>query len=92
GIVLLNIGSTAIIIRCSGAATAASADPLFRRFVACTHSLGMIAGPVIGSLLSLALGPVGLSGGALVTVTTGCLALIFAVTPRRRHNASRVAA
>ncbi len=51
-IVLLNIGSTAIIIRCSGMASARSEDPLFRRFVACTHSGGMILGPVTGSILT----------------------------------------
>lgn len=77
-IALLNIGSTATIIRFSGRATATSTDPLFRRFVACTHSLGMIAGPVIGSLLSATFGPQSLGGGALLALAAGCLTLLVA--------------
>ncbi|MBT2187286.1 MFS transporter [Sphingobium nicotianae] len=76
-IVLLNIGSTAIIIRCSGMASAASQDPFFRRLVACTHSGGMILGPVIGSILTSAFGDAGLLGGAIVTISAGCVALIL---------------
>lgn len=48
-IVLLNIGSTAIIIRCSGIATGLGLNTRFRVFVAATHSLGMSAGPALGS-------------------------------------------
>jgi hypothetical protein len=77
-IVLLNIGSTAIIIRSSGVASARSADPLFRRLVACTHPGGMILGPVAGSILTTFLGDAGLLGGAIVTITAGCLALLLA--------------
>lgn len=81
---LLNIGSTATIIRFSGLATAAGGgSPLFRRFVACVHSLGMIAGPVAGSLLSDALGQQGLVDGALVALTGGCFALLIAAAPDR---------
>lgn len=82
---LLNIGSTATIVRFSGLATAAGdSSPLFRRFVACVHSLGMIAGPVAGSLLSDGFGPQGLVDGALVTLTGGCIALLVAAAPRDR--------
>lgn len=81
---LLNIGSTATIIRFSGLATAAGGgSPLFRRFVACVHSLGMIAGPVAGSLLSDGLGQQGLVDGALVALTGGCFALLVATAPDR---------
>jgi len=77
-IVLFNIGSTAIIIRCSGLATARSLDPLFRRLVACTHALGMILGPVTGSVLTMTLGDKGLAGGAIVFILAGCVALLLA--------------
>lgn len=77
-IVLLNIGSTAIIIRCSGIASARSEDPLFRRLVACTHSGGMILGPVIGSILTAAFGEAGLLGGAITTISAGFVALLLA--------------
>ncbi|MEH3048142.1 MFS transporter [Sphingomonas adhaesiva] len=75
-IVLLNIGSTAIIIRCSGAAAAASDDAVFRRFVACTHPLGMIAGPLAGAGLTALAGVSGLAGGALASLACGCGALL----------------
>lgn len=77
-ILLLNIGSTAIIVRASGAAAAAGNDPLFRRFVACTHPLGMIAGPVLGSILTASSGASGLQAGALAAIAVGCLALLIA--------------
>jgi len=77
-IILLNIGSTAIIIRASGLATAAGGDPLFRRFVACTHPLGMIAGPVLGALLTQISGSAALEGGALATLACGSGLLLFA--------------
>ncbi|PZU58544.1 MAG: MFS transporter [Sphingobium sp.] len=77
-VLLLNIGSTAIIIRCSGAATAASGDPLFRRFVACTHPLGMIAGPVLGAVMAGAAGRPGLEAGALSVLVAAMAALLFA--------------
>lgn len=82
---LLNIGSTATIIRFSGLATsAADGSPLFRRFVACVHSLGMIAGPVAGSMLSDGFGAQGLVDGALATLACGCIALLVAALPRGR--------
>lgn len=85
---LLNIGSTATIIRFSGLATTAGGDsPLFRRFVACVHSLGMIAGPVAGSMLSDGLGPQGLVDGALVALIAGCIALLIAGMPG--HSGTR---
>jgi predicted MFS family arabinose efflux permease len=84
-VILLNIGSTAIVIRCSGLASASSSDPLFRRFVACTHGLGMIAGPLIGSLVSLVMGMEDIGGGAVVTLTAGCLALFYASAQEREE-------
>lgn len=77
-IVLFNLGSTAIIVRTSGLASAASADRLFRRFVACVHSLGMIAGPVLGGLATWVFGGPGLLTAAVLAITVGCLALVLA--------------
>ncbi|WP_288456633.1 MFS transporter [uncultured Sphingomonas sp.] len=78
GILLLNIGSTAIIIRCSGAASAAGDGALFRRFVACTHPLGMIAGPLLGAALVGIAGSAGLVAGAVGSLALGCAALVVA--------------
>ncbi len=77
-IILLNIGSTAIIVRSSGLASAAGRDGLFRRFVACTHPLGMTLGPVAGSLASLAFGAGGLLYAAVTAILSACLLLAFA--------------
>lgn len=77
-IVLLNIGSTALIIRCSGLATATSADARFRTLVACMHSLGMIAGPLAGSALLAMLGNRGLLVGAAAILLMGLGAVIYA--------------
>ncbi|CAN5384419.1 hypothetical protein BH10PSE13_BH10PSE13_10940 [soil metagenome] len=93
-VVLLNIGSTAIIIRCSGMATARARCIRFRRIVAATHSLGMILGPVAGSLLTSAWGTIGLVVGALLTLMSGCIALLLAAAwtrpflpiPARKHG------
>jgi predicted MFS family arabinose efflux permease len=88
-IILLNIGSTAIIIRSSGSATAAECDPLFRRFVACTHPLGMITGPVLGALLTQVSESTGLVGGAFTALAVGCVLLLFAhqkARGRERHS------
>lgn len=78
GILLLNIGSTAIIIRTSAGATTAGSSPLFRRFVACTHPLGMIAGPVAGAILTETAGRTGLQDGAIAALAIGSLSLLFA--------------
>lgn len=77
-IVLLNIGSTAIIIRCSGLATATSTDSRFRTFVACTHSLGLIAGPLLGATMMAWFGPSGLLGGVIFALAAGLAAVILA--------------
>lgn len=77
-VIFLNIGSTAMVIRCSGAASAKGGTALFRRMVAASHSLGMIAGPVIGATLAALLGPEGLASGALGTFGGACLALMAA--------------
>lgn len=75
---LLNIGSTAMVIRCSGAASEQGGTALFRRLVAASHSLGMIAGPVIGATLTYALGMHGLAIGAICTLSAACIALYAA--------------
>lgn len=75
-IVLLNIGSTAIIIRCSGLAAVRSTNSRFRAFVACTHSLGLIAGPLLGSAAMLL--PTGLLGGLLLALSMGLGAVVVA--------------
>ncbi|MCT2401464.1 MFS transporter [Novosphingobium mangrovi (ex Huang et al. 2023)] len=77
-IILLNIGSTAIIVRSSGLASAASKDSLFRRFVACTHALGMILGPLAGSVATGLFGHAGLLSAAVLAIATACLMLLFA--------------
>jgi hypothetical protein len=85
-VILLNIGSTAMVIRCSGLASASSNDTLFRRFVACTHSLGMIAGPVLGSILSDAAGPPALQAGAALTLGAALASLGLAALWKRAAN------
>lgn len=75
---LLNIGSTAMIIRCSGAASERGGTAFFRRLVAASHSLGMIAGPVIGATLTYTLGMHGLAIGALCALSAACIALLAA--------------
>ena len=77
-IVLLNIGCTAIITRTSGLASAASKGDLFRRFVACTHALGMILGPLTGSVVTALFGPASLLIAAICTITLACLLLLYA--------------
>ena len=84
-IILLNIGSTAIIIRCSGLAVATSANRRFRTFVAGMHSLGLIAGPVLGSVMILVFGPAGLLAGLLLALSAGLGAVIWAA--RAAHAA-----
>ena len=79
-IILLNIGSTAIIIRCSGRAAAASTDSRFRTFVACTHSLGLIAGPVLGTIMMSLFGPMGLLAGLLFALSAGLGAVVWAIS------------
>lgn len=81
-IVALNIGSTAIIVRTSGLASAASRDAWFRRFVACTHALGMILGPLVGSLASGLFGDSGLLAAALCAIAAACLMLVIAQSAR----------
>lgn len=77
-VILLNIGSTAIIIRSSGMASARARGARFRRIVAATHSVGMILGPVCGALLTSAWGNGGLAMGTLATLSSGCIALLLA--------------
>ncbi len=77
-IVALNIGSTAIIIRCSGLATATSTDSRFCTFVACTHTLGLIAGPLLGSVMMAWFGTAGLLGGVIFALAAGLAAVVLA--------------
>jgi len=77
-IILLNIGSTAIIIRCSGLAAATSKNQRFRTFVACTHSLGLIAGPALGTLMMMVWGSSGLLAGLLFALAAGLGSVIWA--------------
>lgn len=74
-IVALNIGSTAIIVRASGLASGASLNGFFRRFVTCTHSLGMILGPITGSFATMMFGNIGLLSAAILAIASGCLLL-----------------
>jgi hypothetical protein len=95
-IILLNIGSTAIIIRCSGLAAATSTNPRFRTFVACTHSLGLIAGPALGGAMMALFGPAGLPAGLAIALSGGLGAIAWAVfaasQSRRPHQPDRIAA
>lgn len=77
-ITALNIGSTAIIVRCSGIASAMAGDSRFRTLVACTHSLGMVAGPVCGAGLIAILGWSGLLLGSFGVVAAGVGAVLLA--------------
>jgi MFS family permease len=83
---LLNIASTAMIVRCSGLATAIGGSPLFARLVAGTHPLGMIAGPSIGSFAAMTAGGQGLRVAAMFALAAGCLALVVAAVDRRRSR------
>ncbi|RVU07664.1 MFS transporter [Novosphingobium umbonatum] len=73
--VLLNIGSTAMIILCSGLASAAGRDSRFRVLVAATHNLGMTAGPALGSALVWADPQSGVLTGAALAIGLAVLAV-----------------
>lgn len=85
-VLLLNIGSTAIIVRTSGEATARARSMLFRRLVATTHSVGMILGPVAAALLTSTWGMPGLVWGAATGLTSGCAALLLSALLEHRKN------
>lgn len=85
-IVLLNIGSTAIIIRCSGLATATSADSRFRVLVACSHTFGLIAGPLLGATMMGLFGADGLLFGALIALPAGLFSIFWAVAANFRRR------
>lgn len=55
-IVVFNVGATAIVIRGSGFAAATARSTRSLRFISCMHTLGMIVGPAIGSLATMAAG------------------------------------
>lgn len=77
-IILLNIGSTAVIVRSSGMASAAGKDGLFRRFVACAHALGMILGPFAGSVAMVVAGAAGMIAAAVLAVLAASILLTLA--------------
>lgn len=86
-IVALNIGSTAMIVRCSGEASAASDNARFRTFVAATHALGMICGPLLGSGLVSVFGSRGLMGGASAAILAAIVAACAASLSRKLRPA-----
>jgi len=95
--VLLNIGSTAIIILGSGLASAAAKDSRFRVLVAATHNLGMTAGPALGSALVWADPEHGIFIGAALSVGFAVLALTLAgvsrgLSPMRPYAIWRIGA
>ncbi|MBT0667466.1 MFS transporter [Novosphingobium profundi] len=77
GIIAFNIGSTAIVIRCSGFAASACRSTRDLRFVSCLQTLGMIAGPAIGSLSTMAASPGGplLPAGAAIALACSALTI-----------------
>ncbi|MEO0031089.1 MAG: hypothetical protein RIS94_847 [Pseudomonadota bacterium] len=77
-VIALNIGSTAIIIRCSALATAASPDARFRTFVACTHALGTIAGPLLAAAIMQWRGLEGLPLGVAASLCASLGAIAIA--------------
>lgn len=85
-IIALNIGSTAIIVRCSGLASAMAGDSRFRTLVACTHSVGLVVGPLCGSALVAVLGWSGLMLGCFGIVAAGVMA-VFVAGPRMAMRA-----
>lgn len=85
-IIALNIGSTAIIVRCSGLASAMAGDSRFRTLVACTHSVGLVVGPLCGSGLVAVLGWSGLMLGCFGIVAAGVMA-VFVAGPRMAMRA-----
>jgi hypothetical protein len=89
-ITALNIGSTAIIVRCSGLASAMAGDGRFRTLVACTHSLGLVAGPLCGSGLIAVLGWTGLVMGCLGVVAAAVVAVMLA-GPRMATSSTTLA-
>lgn len=89
-IVLFNIGSTAIIIRCSGLAAATTIDSRFRTFVACTYSLGLIAGPVLGTAMIALLGSGGLFAGVLFSLSAGVGSVMLATVSGYRVSLQKV--
>jgi hypothetical protein len=74
--VLLNIGSTAIIIRCSALATIMALSARFRIFVAATHNLGMTIGPALGSAAIWAMPNGGLLIAASFAVAAGIACVV----------------
>lgn len=76
-IAALNIGSTILIVRCSTLAVQGCADGRFRTLVACTHSLGMIAGPLLGAAMAAMSGIAGLRGGVAAVLLAGLAATVM---------------
>jgi hypothetical protein len=84
--VLFNVGSTFVIIRCSALAVELNPTGLMRRAASAMHPAGMIAGPAIGFLAMQVNGPAGLIPMAIIAVSGAMVALALA-----RLNTARVA-
>ncbi|WP_404713921.1 MFS transporter [Sphingomonas sp. MMS24-J13] len=82
--VLFNVGSTYVIIRCSALAVELNPTGFMRRAASAMHPAGMIAGPMIGFIAMRFNGPVGLIDMAVVAVSAAMVALTMA-----RSNAAR---
>jgi hypothetical protein len=53
------------------------------------HSLGLIAGPVLGSVMMVLFGPVGLLAGLLLALSAGLGAVIWAARARAHAGPAR---
>ncbi len=83
-IAVFNVGTTAIVIRFSGFAAAASRSANSLRFVSCLQTLGMIAGPAIGSLVTMLAGSHGPELAATTMIGLGMAT--FAAWHRREQR------
>jgi hypothetical protein len=76
--VLFNVGSTYVIIRCSALAVELNPTGFMRRAASAMHPAGMIAGPIIGFVAMRSNGTVGLIDMAVVAVSGAMVALATA--------------
>jgi predicted MFS family arabinose efflux permease len=76
--VLFNLGSTYVIIRCSALAVELNPTGFMRRAAAAMHPAGMIAGPMIGFVAIRSNGESGLIAMAVIAVSGAMLALATA--------------
>jgi hypothetical protein len=76
--VLFNVGSTYVIIRCSALAVELNPTGFMRRAASAMHPAGMIAGPMIGFVAMRFNGATGLTEMAVVAVSAAMVALATA--------------